>query len=1015
MLALAVAVIGLLSYERLSVDLLPEIMYPGVRVRILDPGVSARIMEDKVTRQLEEQLAITEDAIGVQSRSSEGASAVDLTFQYGKDIDIALRDASTRLDRARRFLPDTIRPPIIYKFDPSQIPVAEFVVASPLRDPVALRDWVDYVFSKWFVNLPGVAAVEVGGGLVREIQVLPDPIRLTGLGLSADDVVATLQRGNIEEAAGRMESRLREYVGRTSGKFATVQEIGLLPLRLPDGGTVRLRDVAEIVDSHQDNRLRVRLDGQPGVKVSIQKQPNTNTIEVVEAVTERLDWLRTGKMLPDDLTVRAIADQSVYIRNALRNATQAALGGALLAMLVIYVFLGDIRRTLVVGMAIPLSILVTFALMDLGGLTLNIMTLGGLALGVGLVVDSTIVMLENVYRHQKQGAGPLQAGQDAAREVNSAIIASTSTNLAAIVPFLFVSGLVGLLFRELIFTITAAIFAAMVVALTLVPAFGSRVPVTSDGAVRRAIDGVMEPLASAYGKALHALLAHPFYGVLVILVLLGLLGIGVGGMTTAKQIFLPSLDDGRISVSVVADPGIPVDVMDRDVAKLEDLYRRQPEVESVFTIVGGRIFGRTQRETSNRSSLTVQLVPLQQRALSSDAWVRRMQAAIGELRLAGFKVRMRTGRIRGVRVSHGDDDVTLRITGPEQEVMDAIGAQVVERLKRLAGLRNITHSAEDQHEELVFQVDHDRLAELGLSVETVARSARLALEGVQVTQYLDNDRSYDIRVRLPRRSTDTVQALESVMIAAGGTGGAPIYLGDVAEVKLVSSPAEILRDNQQRITEVTASLSEGTTLVDASSAIWRQIADLDIPDGYSVYDTGAIRSLQEGRLLTLILLGLALFLVFVVMAVQYESLRNPFIILLGVPFTITGVAVGLLVLDLPLSMPVWLGVIMLAGIVVNNAIVLVEYFEILRHRGRARLDAIVEAGSVRLRPILMTTLTTVCGLLPLAMGAGEGSEMLRPLAVTIVFGLSFSMMVTLVLIPIICSLIGAREASSEGR
>ncbi|MDH3967384.1 MAG: efflux RND transporter permease subunit, partial [Rhodospirillales bacterium] len=298
MLALAVTVIGLLSYQQLSVDLLPEIMYPGVRVRILDPGVSARIMEDKVTRQLEEQLAITEDAISVQSRSSEGASAVDLTFQYGKDIDIALRDASTRLDRARRFLPDTIRPPIIFKFDPAQIPVAEFVVASPLRDPVELRDWVDYVFSKWFVNLPGVAAVEVGGGLVREIQVLPDPLRLSGLGLSADDVVTALQRGNIEEAAGRMESHLREYIGRTSGKFSTVREIGLLPLRLPDGGTVRLRDVAEIVDGHEDDRLRVRLDGRPGVKVSIQKQPDANTIKVVEAVTERLDWLRAQNLLP---------------------------------------------------------------------------------------------------------------------------------------------------------------------------------------------------------------------------------------------------------------------------------------------------------------------------------------------------------------------------------------------------------------------------------------------------------------------------------------------------------------------------------------------------------------------------------------------------------------------------------------------------------------------------------------------------------------------------------------------
>ncbi len=1009
MLALTVAVVGLLSYGRLSVDLLPEIMYPGVRVRIIDPGVSARIMEDAVTRQLEEQLAITEDAVAVQSRTTEGATGVDLSFQYGKDVDLALRDASTRLDRAKRFLPDTIQPPIIYKFDPSQIPIAEFVIAAPLGDPVALRDWVDYVFSKWFVNLPGVAAVEVGGGLVREIQVLPDPGRLAGLGLDAEDVVAALQRGNVQEAAGRMETLQREYIGRTTGRFTTVEAIGQLPLTLPGGGTVRLRDVAEVIDGHEDDRLRTRLDGRPGVKVSIQKQPDANTVAVVDAVMERLDWLKERAMLPADLVIAPIADQSIYIRNALRNATQAALGGAMLAMLVVFLFLGDLRRTLVVGTAIPLSILVSIALMAAAGLTLNIMTLGGLALGVGMVVDSTIVMLENVYRHQRGGESRIVAGQSAAAEVNSAIVASTSTNLAAIIPFLFISGLVGLLFRELIFTITAAIVGAMVVALTLVPAYGSRVPVRAAGPVRRAIDAIVGRLERGYVAILQALLRRFWTKSLAILALAGLLAAGVMGLTGAKQIFLPSLDDGRIRVGVVADPGIPLDEMDRQVGRLEALFQAQPEVETVFTIVGGRIFGRTQRQTSNRSTMTVQLVPLDQRRLGSDAWVRKMNTAIAKLRLAGFKVRLRTGGIRGIRVGRGNDDISLRIIGPDQAGRDEIGYRVVERLKGLAGLRNLTHSSEEQQEELAFEVDHDRLVELGLSVEQVARAVRLALEGVMVTEFLDDDRSYNIRVRLPRRSVDTVQALESLIIAAGTGDAGPVYLGDVAAVRLVSSPAEILRDNQRRIVEVTASLAGGAAIGEVSASIWQRLDDLQLPEGYSIYDAGAMQSLKEGRNLTLILLGLALFLVFVVMAIQYESLRNPFIILLGVPFTVTGVAFALKYLGLPLSMPVWLGLIMLSGIVVNNAIVLVEYFEIQRRRGLDRLNAIVEAGRVRLRPILMTTLTTVSGLAPLAIGAGEGAEMLQPLAITIVFGLSYSMLVTLILMPILCTLIGSRD------
>jgi CzcA family heavy metal efflux pump len=1014
MLALAVTVVGLLTYERLSVALLPDIMYPGIRVRILDPGVSARIMEDGVTRQLEEQLAITEDAVSIQSRTTEGQTAVDLSFQYGKDIDIALRDASTRLDRARRFLPDTIRPPIIYKFDPAQIPIAEFVVASPMMDPIQLRDWVDYVFSKWFVNLPGVAAVEVGGGLVREIQVLPDPARLSGLGLSVNDVVTALERSNIEEAAGRMESRNREFIGRTSGKFLTVEEIGLLPLQLRDGGRVRLRDVAEVVDGNESDRLRVRLDGRPGVKVSIQKQPLANTVAVVDEVNARLDWLSNNRMLPANLHIEPIADQSVYIRHALGNASTAAIGGAVLAMLVVFLFLGDIRRTLVVGTAIPLSILVTFALMEFAGLTLNIMSIGGLALGVGLVVDSTIVMLENVYRHQCMGKTPLEAGRDAAAEVNSAIIASTSTNLAAIIPFLFISGIIGLLFKELILTITAAIVASMIVALTLVPAFGSRIPVAGPSWLRGHVDRVMDLVATRYAILLRALLTRAWAKTALIAGLAGLLVIGVAAMRDAKEIFLPSLDDGLIRVDVVADPGIPIDAMDANVRKLEALFQKQPEVQTVFTIVGGRIFGRSQRETSNRSTMSVQLVPLDQRTIGAGAWIKRIRSAIRKLRLAGFKVRMRTGRIRGFHARHGNDDVTLRITGLEQTVMDRIGEQVVERIRDIPGLRNVAHSAEERHEELVFQIDHDRLAELGFSVEQVARAARLALEGIEVTQYLENDRSYHIRVRLPRRYTDTVQSLESVLISAGSNGAGPVYLSDVATVRLVSSPAEILRDKQRRIAEVTATVDGDAALGEVSKIIQERVADIDMPAGYSIYDAGAVKSLEEGRNLTFILLALALFLVFVVMAVQYESLRNPFIILLGVPFTITGVAIGLIVLGMPLSTPVWLGVIMLAGIVVNNAIVLVEFFEIQRSRGMARLDAIVEAGRVRLRPILMTTLTTVCGLMPLAVGAGEGAEMLQPLAITIVFGLSFSMLVTLLFIPVICTLVAAREPAAAG-
>lgn len=1004
MISLAIVVIGIFSFSRLSVDLLPHLIYPEIRVRILDPGVPAKIMQDQVTRQLEEQLAITEDAIRVQSRTEEGEASVDLSFQYGKDIDIALRDASTRLDRAKRFLPQTIRPPIIYKRDPAQIPVVEYVVSAPLGDPVALRDWVDYELSRWFVNLPGVAGVEVGGGSVREIQVIPDPIRLVGLGLSASDVVSALKLGNVEVTAGRVETGLREYSGRTAGRFTDIDHIGQLPMELPEGGRVRVGEVADIIDGHEDERIRVRLNGQPGVKMSIQKQPNANTVAVVHAVKAQFEWLQSQGILKEDVLIRPVSDQSTYIRNALGNASQAALGGAFLAMLVVYLFLGNLRRTLIVGTAIPFSVVVTFTLMDLFDLTINIMTLGGLALGVGMVVDSTIVMLENIYRHQNQGKSGLVAAEEAAIEVHSAIVASTSTNLAAIIPFLFISGLVGLLFQELIFTITAAIFSAMVVALTLAPALGARVPLNKmESRFRQRIDKTMDWLQNGYARFLGLLLPKTGLKVLIVVFLVIVLFWTVPLFIAGKQVFLPSMDDGRIQISITADPGIPLDEMDRMVRKLEILFQAQTEVETVFSIVGGRIFGRSQRETSNKSSVIVQLLPLHQRSVSSETWVKKMDDAVTMMPLAGFKVNMRTGSIRGVQVSQGSDDVTLRITGPNLAVMDEIGFEVARQLKEIKGLRNVVYSSEELRQELVIRVDHDRIAALGLDVSRVAQAIHIALDGIIATEFFDNDRSYAIRVRLPKRVQVTVQRLESILVDSNGQDG-PIYVSDVARLELVSARAEILRDNQRHIVEVSASLTNDVVLSQIMIEVADRLEKVSRPEGYSIYESGSGVALKEGRQLTALLLGLALFLVFVVMAVQYESLKNPLVILLSVPFTVIGVAIGLYGLQMPISMPLWLGMIMLAGIVVNNAIVLVEYMEILRRQGLVMVQAIVEAGRVRLRPVLMTTLTTVIGLTPLALGVGEGSEMLRPLAIAIVFGLTFSMLVTLVFIPILYSL-----------
>ncbi|MEA3640354.1 MAG: efflux RND transporter permease subunit [Lamprobacter sp.] len=1035
MMTLAVMVLGGFALEQLNVDLLPEITYPDVRVRVLDAGVPATVMEDEVTRQLEEQLAITEGAIAIQSRTSEGRSAIDLSFRYGDDVDQALRDASARLDRAKRFLPDSIEPPIIFKRDPFQLPVAEYVISSALRDPIELRDLVDYDLGRQLLTLPGVAAAEVGGGPEREVRISVDQCRLAGLGLDVLDLQARLQAANRDLPAGRLLMRDGEISARTAGRFDSVEQIAALPLgdaASRGAEQLRLGEVAQVLDSGAEERLRIRLNGSPGIKLSIQKQPLSNTVAVVEAVDAELARRVEEGLVPDDLQIAKVDDQARYIRQSLSNAIQAAVGGALLAMLVVYLFLGSLRRTLIIGSAIPIAILVTFILMAAFGLTFNIMTLGGLALGIGMLVDSTIVMLENIHRHQRRGEPPRIAASHAAHEVTGAIIASTSTNLAAVLPFLFIGGLIGLLFRELIFTISAAIVASLVVALTLVPALARQIPSGPEtgpegaplGPLRRAIDGSLQALENGYRWLLQRLLPRPW---LVLPPFVAALLLTVPSLISTAPAFLPELDEGDIRISLSADSGVNLEQMDALTRQIEAIVEAQPETRSIFTTVGGFVFGRSSFENSHRASLQVQLAPLAERNIRTGDWIERVKEEIKAAAIPGLRVYLFTRGIRGIRFNRGDDDLSLRLKGPELDTLIALADQIVERLNGIDGLRNLQHSNQEPTHELSIEIDRQRAASHGLDVQDIGHVLRLALEGQVITELIEGDRSIDVRLRLDREAIAAPGDLESIILFGRepgrrerlegdvrlDAGRRPIRLGDLAQVNLLPQPETILRDRQQRIVEISASVGGDLTLGTAIEQALAAASEVPLPPGYSFYEAGSLETLQQGQDIGRRLLGLALFLVLVVMAVQYESLRNPLIIMLSVPFALIGVALGLSWTDTGLSMPVWLGMIMLAGIVVNNAIVLVEFIELRRRAGDPRDAGIIEAARLRLRPILMTTLTTVFGMLPLALGIGEGSEMLSPLAVTIVAGLSFSTLVSLLLAPSIYRLLAARDTHPD--
>jgi len=656
-------------------------------------------------------------------------------------------------------------------------------------------------------------------------------------------------------------------------------------------------------------------------------------------------------------------------------------------MLVVYIFLRDIRRTLIIATAIPLAIFITFLIMGVNGISLNIMSLGGLALGVGLLVDNTIVMLENISRHQSQGETPDVAASNAAAEVTSAITASTTTNLVAVLPFLFIGGLIGLLFSELIITLSAAIIASLMVALTLIPALGAKIqsPVISNE------HGLFIFIQKKYHNLLTFCISH--YKLVFIIFIIAL-SFSSYKLLNAKNIFFPTMDEGKISISVSTEPGTRLNEFDKTLQKIETLILQQAEVSTVFVSSGGFIFGRSQFQSSHRGTISVQLKTLSERSnISSKDWVKNINKKIKELQLAGYKVRIRVRGVRGIRTSLGDDDFSLRIQGPDVDVLTKIGETIIEKIRIIPELKNLTQ----------------RAADLNISAEEIGLAVQLALNGQIATRYLENDKEYDIRIRLKRDEISQIDDIKNIIISLRKTQAIRLY--DVANVSILPAPSVIKRDNQLRINEISASLDTDTDYERLIENVFEIVDTISLPDGYIIYDGGTLDVLKKNKSNSYILLALAVFLVFVVMTVQYESLTNPLIIILGVPFTLIGVYLAVeFSLNNQLSMPARLGIIMLAGIVVNNAIVLVEQIEIGRQKGLQKMAAVLEAANLRLRPILMTTLTSVFGMLPLALGLSEGSEMLKPLATIVVFGLSFSLLVSLLLIPLLYIVIHKDEA-----
>ncbi len=1004
MMTSVIVVLGMLFLSRLPLDLLPRIVYPQIRVGVNNPGVEPGVLEETIAKPLERALAATENLDDLEVEIEEGRVGVNLIFRFGTNIDFALQDASKNLERVRSSLPVEANPPTVFKFDPNQAAVYEIGIASGTRDLISLRNWVEDRLAPQLLTINGVASVDVSGGLVREIQVILDQERLRNFGITVGEVIAALRNENQDVAAGRVASSDREVVGVTAGRFRNVEDIGLAVITSSSGARIPLNEIAEVRDTNQEQRLWVRLDGVPAVKLSVRKQPDANTVGVVDGVEAQLARLSESNFIPADINFDVVANQAGFIRNSVSSVRNAALAGALLAMIVVLVFLKSLRKTFVIGISIPLAILATFVLMGMANLTLNIMSLGGLALGVGLLVDNSIVMLENIFRKRDEEgiADAEDAAHEGAGQVQSAIVASTTTNLAAVVPFLLISGLASLLFRELILTISFAILASLLVALTLVPMLAAQLAKVrfssglDNSRLLGSVDRGLDRVRRRYRAFLPGMLRYSWVVLLIAFASLGGAWAMVRGLPNE---FLPQVDDGGVSVNVSLPPGLPPEQTNAVALELEEMIRSMPHVQHVFSTAGGFLFGASTAARAGRGNMTVRLDPLSERDMSADEWVAGMQQRIDARGFAGARVFVRPPRIQGIRTSSSGSGVQLNIQGDELDVLQQIAVEIERRTRGIPGLDRLEASVEEGSPQIAIELDRERASYLGLSVAVVGQTLRTALDGTVATRYAEANREFDVRVMLPRDQFTGVDELGGVALFPGGRG-APVYLRDVARVYPTTGPTSIRRDNQIRTVRLTGdAVTEVAALSVVNDSIRARIADMAVPDGYSVVFGGEEQAVRENNRQLLIVIALAIFLVYVVLAVQYENLVNPLVILTTVPLSLVGVAIGLRVFGEPLSAPVFLGVVLLAGIVVNNGILLVEYIEEFRKSDHTMIEAAAEAGAVRLRPVLMTTLTTLLGMLPLALGIGEGSELMRPLAVAVVGGLSVSMVLTFLVVP----------------
>jgi HAE1 family hydrophobic/amphiphilic exporter-1 len=997
---LIVILVGGIAFSRLPVDLMPELVYPTLTVRTNYPNVGPQEIEDLISRPIEEAVAAIAGVETITSSSSEGQSAVRVSFTWGTDLDEAADEVRTRVDRIRGALPEGAETPTVFKFDLASFPILFLGVSSPAMDPVDLREFTEERVERRLERVPGVASVDVRGGLRRQVQVNLDRDKMLGLNLSADQITRLLREENLNRPAGKVEEGNLDIYLRTVGEYRTAPEIGSTVVAVREGKPIYLRDIAEVREGVEEVTTITRIDGEPGIRISINKQSGANTVQVADGVHAEVERIRLD--FPE-IRITEIIDTSEYIRQAIGNVRNAAILGGILAVVVLLFFLRSGRSTFVIATAIPISIVATFALTYFTGYTLNIMTFGGLALGVGMLVDNAIVVLENIFRKREQGEDAETSAVVGTQEVSLAITASTLTTMAVFLPIVFMEGVSGVMYKQLAVVVAFALFASLAVALTLIPVLSSRI---LKGREAHPMRTRLQPLYDRSERLLTSLEGR-YRSILEWalgrrrLVVFGTLGLFAASLVLVPFIgseLMPKADEGEVRIDAEMAVGTRLQLMDETFLEIERIVREEvPEAESMLTDIGG---GGWHASGSHTGDTRVALVDQSERDRSSAEIADDLRAKLAHL--PGVTIRTREGSglfVLRIAFGGGSESLEAEIRGYDLEQGYALADRVKQALETVPGISDARISRDPGRAERVIRIDRDRIARLGLSMQQVASVIETNVAGSRATVLRRAGREYDIFVRLAEPDRALLQDVEQVSLVTAS--GEAVPLKSVVDVRFAKGPVVIDRKDQERVISVHANVA-GRDLGSVATDARQALRGIEVPPDFAVTFGGEYEEQQKAQGALLVTLLLAVLLVYMVMAAQFENLWDPFVVMFSIPMASIGVVLTLFVTGTTFNIQSYIGMVMLAGIVVNNAIVLVDYTNLMRRKKELPLvEAVIESGRRRLRPILMTTATTVLGLVPLAIGLGEGSEVQAPMARVVVGGLATSTLITLILVPVV--------------